>query len=116
MVSRKVAGLNRFFLATTIMLLSGKALRLFSYFMGDKSKGISEFQSLLVYSNVIWAVIAVFAVITALLYLAAYRFPYKTMPIAIPIIIGSILFFLFVQCFCGVLFQRDRHKNRPRLS
>lgn len=98
--SRKVAGLNRFFLATTIMLLSGKALRLFSYFMGDKSKGISEFQSLLVYSNVIWAVIAVFAVITALLYLAAYRFPYKTMPIAIPIIIGSI----FVLSVCAMFF------------
>lgn len=98
--SRKVAGLKRFFLATTIMLLSGKALRLFSYFMGDKSKGISEFQSLLVYSNVIWAVIAVFAVITALLYLAAYRFPYKTMPIAIPIIIGSI----FVLSVCAMFF------------
>lgn len=98
--SRKVAMLKRFFLATTIMLLSGKALRLFSYFMGDKSKGISEFQSLLVYSNVIWAVIAVFAVITALLYLAAYRFPYKTMPIAIPIIIGSI----FVLSVCAMFF------------
>lgn len=67
--SRSVARLKRFFLATTIMLLSGKILRLFSFFMGDKSKGISEFQSLLVYSKIIWAAIALFAIITAILFL-----------------------------------------------
>lgn len=73
--SRSVARLKRFFLATTIMLLSGKLLRLFSFFMGDKSKGISEFQSLLVYSKIIWAAIALFAIITAILFFADSKLP-----------------------------------------
>lgn len=89
--SRRVERLKRFFLASTIMLLSGKILRLFSLCMGDKSKGISEFQSLLVYSNLIWAVIAVFAVITAVLFLVDYKKPDKILPVAIPIALGVII-------------------------
>jgi O-antigen ligase len=98
--SRSVARLKRFFLATTIMLLSGKILRLFSFFMGDKSKGISEFQSLLVYSKIIWAAIALFAIITAILFFADSKTPDKTLPLAVPIIIGSI----FVACIIAMLF------------
>ena len=97
--SRNLLRLKRFFFATTIMLLSGKILRLFSFFMNDKSKGISEFQSLLVYSNIIWAGIALSAIITVLLFFADYRFPNKSLPLAIPIILGSI----FVLFICAVL-------------
>ena len=98
--SRRISRLKRFFLAVTIMLLSGKILRLFSLCMGDKSKGISEFYSLLVYSDIVWAVIAVCAVITAILFLADYKMPDKILPLAVPVILGVI----FALCVAGIIF------------
>ena len=98
--SRRISRLKRFFLAVTIMLLSGKILRLFSLCMGDNSKGISEFYSLLVYSDIIWAVIAVCAVITAILFFADYKTPGKILPLAVPVILGVI----FALCVAGIIF------------
>lgn len=98
--SRKIVRLKRFFLSLTVMLISGKLLRLFSYCMNDKSKGISEFQALLVYSKLIWFVIAFFAVITAVLYLLDYKKPNKVLPLAVPIVF-SVLFALGIA---GIIF------------
>lgn len=98
--SRRIERLKRFFLALTIMLISGKLLRLFSFCMNDKSKGFSEFQTLLVYSKLIWTAIAFCAVITAILYLIDYKIPNKMLPLAVPIFFGV----LFVLGVVGIIF------------
>lgn len=98
--SRRISRLKRFFLAVTIMLVSGKILRLFSLCMGDKSKGISEFYNLLVYSYIIWAVIAVCAVITAVLYFIDRKSPDSILPPAVPIILGV----LFALCVAVIIY------------
>ncbi|MBQ8538853.1 MAG: O-antigen ligase family protein [Ruminococcus sp.] len=56
-------------LALTIMFSSGLLLRVFSFLMNDKSKGFERIGEMLVYSNKVYIIIAVFAVITVMLYL-----------------------------------------------
>lgn len=98
--SRRIIRLKRFFLAATLMLASGKLLRLFSLCMGDNSKGISEFQSLLVYSNKVWIAILAAAVITAGLYYLDYKSPDKRLPLAVPVAIGAV----FAAMAVGAIF------------
>lgn len=61
--ARSYKTLKWYFLALTIMLASAKLLRLFSYFMGDLSKGFEFMQSFLIYSRLMYIPIAVCAVL-----------------------------------------------------
>lgn len=66
---RKIHLLRRFMLALTVMFSSGLLLRLFSFIMNDKSKGFEKIGEMLIYSNVVYIIIAFCAVTTAVLYL-----------------------------------------------
>ena len=65
---RKPHLLRWFFFALTIMFTSGLLLKAFSFIMKDKSKGFERIGEMLVYSNKIYVVITLCAVITCLLF------------------------------------------------
>ncbi len=67
--SRNAYHFRKFMLCITMILVSSKLLRLFSYIMNDKSKGFEAIGKLLVYSDITYVLIAIFAIITAVLYL-----------------------------------------------
>ncbi len=66
---RKPHLLRKFMFALTIMFSSALLLRLFSFIMGDKSKGFEPIGEALVYNSLVFVLIAVCGVITAVLYL-----------------------------------------------
>lgn len=66
--ARKPHLLRGLMFALTIMFSSGLLLRVFSFFMNDKSKGFEKIGEMLVYSNKVYILIAVFALITIALY------------------------------------------------
>ncbi len=66
---RKPHLLRRFMFALTIMFSSALLLRLFSAIIDDKSKGFEQIGEALVYNSLVFVLIAVCAVITAVLYL-----------------------------------------------
>lgn len=88
--TRRIVRLKRYMLTITVMLVFAKLLRLFSMLMNDKSKGMDQFQKIFVYSNVGYVLIAVFGVLTALLYLIDYKKPDLTLPKAVPITLLAI--------------------------
>lgn len=100
--SRNVARLKRFFLAVTVMLVSAKILRLFSYIMDDNSKGMDRFQEIFVYSNIGYILIAIAGVITALLYIIDNKKPNLMLSKAVPITF-IILFALGVITSLGII-------------
>lgn len=65
---RKPHLLRWFFFAITIMFTSGLLLKVFSFIMKGKSKGFERIGEMLVYSNKIYVIIALCAVITLLLF------------------------------------------------
>jgi uncharacterized membrane protein len=87
--SRKISRLKRYFLTLTVMLLFAKLLRLFSFIMGDNSKGMDSFQEFFVYTNAGYVLLAVCAVITALLYFLDFKKPDITLSKAVPIAFGA---------------------------
>ena len=66
--ARKPHLLRGLMLSLTIMFSSGLLLRIFSFFMDDKSKGFEKIGEMLVYSNKIYIIIGILAVITISLY------------------------------------------------
>ena len=97
--SRKIARLKRFFLSLTVMLGCAKLLRLFSFLMNDKSKGMDDFQKLFVYSRFGFVVLAVVAIITVLLYLIDNKKPEIVLSRAVPITLGV----LAALCAIGIV-------------
>jgi hypothetical protein len=69
-------------LALAILFLSGKLLRLFSYIMGDKSKGFEFIQNFLLYSKKLYLPIILFALLFVLMQVfeqkLAPHYPKKT--------------------------------------
>ena len=66
---RKPHLLRNFMFAITIMFSSGLVLRLFSSIMNDKSKGFEKIGEKLIYSNLLFVIIASCGLVTLLLYL-----------------------------------------------
>lgn len=66
---RKTHLLKDFMLALTIMFSSGLLLRLFSNILNDKSKGFEKIGEMLIYSNIVFLIIAFCLVATLLLHL-----------------------------------------------
>ena len=71
--SRRIEYLRRFALAMTVMFISGKALRLFSYIMDGESKGFEFIQHFLIYDKLTYIPIAVFAVLFLVLSLLSSK-------------------------------------------
>lgn len=67
--ARNAYHFRKFMLGITIILVSSKLLRLFSFIMNDNSKGFEAIGNILIYSNLTYVLIAIFAIITVVLYL-----------------------------------------------
>lgn len=106
---RDISRLKRYFLSISVMLVSAKLLRLFSYILNDVSKGMDSFQEIFVYSSVGWILLIICAVITAALYLINVKKPDIILPKAVPLalsvltafavltVIGAMIYFTFVD-------------------
>ncbi|MBR2714822.1 MAG: O-antigen ligase family protein [Ruminococcus sp.] len=97
---------RKFMLALAIMFFSGKVLRVFSFFLNDKSKGFEAIGKKLVYGNEVFLIIIICAVISLLMYKAKDKkdlesiWP-KNILTAIVLILGSL-----VLIVCGYMFYK----------
>ncbi len=107
--ARSYTTLKRYFLAMLILFGSGKLLRLFSFFMGDRSKGFEFIQNFLIYSRKIYLVIALFAILFLLMQVFEKklmpRYPKKAIIIALITLtacailgaIGAVIYYSFIN-------------------
>ena len=99
--SRTTARLKRFFLTLSVMLASVGLLRLFSAAMGDNYKELGSIPKALLFSNYVYILLAVCAVLTAVLYLVDGKKPGMRLPKAVPAALGA-LFVLAVLTGFGI--------------
>ena len=99
---RRLDKLRRFLLALTIMLLSVKLLRWFSFLGGDNYKELTAIPGKIMLSGKSFLLIAVLAALTVLAYVLSLRFPKLTLPKAVPIVMAS-LFGAAVLAGAGVI-------------
>ena len=99
--SRTTARLKRFFLTLSVMLASVGLLRLFSAAMGDNYKELGAIPKALLFSNYVYILLAVCAVLTAVLYLVDGKKPGMRLPKAVPAALGA-LFVLAVLTGFGI--------------
>ena len=88
--SRTTARLKRFFLTLSVMLASVGLLRLFSAAMGDNYKELGAIPKALLFSNYVYILLAVCAVLTAVLYLVDGKKPGMRLPKAVPAALGAL--------------------------
>ena len=88
--SRTTARLKRFFLTLSVMLASVGLLRLFSAAMGDNYKELGSIPKALLFSNYVYILLAVCAVLTAVLYLVDGKKPGMRLPKAVPAALGAL--------------------------
>lgn len=106
---RKPHLLRNFMLSTCIMFASGLLLRLFSFIVDDKSKGFEQIGEMLVYSKMLFMIIAVCVVITVILYLTKNtdfvnnRWPKTALSILV-ILFGVAAISVFAYYFCYYTF------------
>lgn len=98
--SRRIERLKRYFLTITVMLLSAKFLRLFSFIMNDKSKGMDAFQEIFVYAKISYIFLAAAGIITIALYFLDYKKPGIVLSKAVPI----VLLCIFALIVTGIIF------------
>ena len=94
--ARRYESMKRYLLALTIMLAAGKLLRLFSYLMGDKSKGFEFIQNFLIYSRAMYIPLAICAALFILMAVfekkLSPRYPKKAVVITLIVLsVGGIL-------------------------
>lgn len=87
---RRLVTLKRFLLALTAMLFSIKLLRWLSALGGDHYKELGAIPYHLMLSNTVYVLLAVLAALTAAAYLADAKFPGKTLPKAVPVVLGAV--------------------------
>ena len=88
---RRLDRLRQFLLALTVMLLSVKLLRWFSYLGGDRYKDLTALPCKLMFSNKTFLLIGALAVLTAALYAVSLRFPKRVLPKAVPVVLASLM-------------------------
>lgn len=87
---RKPDRLKYYFLSLTVMLASIKLLRLFSLILEDSYKKLGKIPSAILFSKPLYAVIAVSALITVLLFFISKKKPGTELPKAVPIAFGCV--------------------------
>lgn len=93
--ARRYDSFKWYMLALAILFLSGKLLRLFSYIMGDKSKGFEFIQNFLLYSKKLYLPIILFALLFVLMQVfeqkLAPHYPKKTILTLLIILTAGIV-------------------------
>lgn len=100
---RNITRLKRYFLALTVMLASFKLARLFSLMMNDNYKELGDLIKGILFSNTVYILLAVSAVITIALYVLDSKKPELTVPKAVPVVIGAC-FGVIAAAVLGVFF------------
>lgn len=101
---RKPLLFRNFMLSMCIMFSSGLLLRIFSFIVANKSKGFEKIGETLVYSKVLFMIIAVCVIITAILYLTkdsdfvTNHWPKNTLSVIV-ILIGVAAVVVFAYYF-----------------
>lgn len=107
--ARSYAMLKWYLLALTILFASSKLLRLFSYIMGDISKGFEFIQVFLIYSKASYIPLAVCAVLFILMQIFEKKlsphYPKKTITITLIVLtvgglctgIGALIYYTFIH-------------------
>lgn len=87
---RRPDRLKFYFLSLTVMLGSIKLLRLFSLILEDSYKKLGKIPSAILFSKPLYAVIAVCALITVLLFYISKKKPKTELPKAAPVALGCV--------------------------
>ena len=88
--SRNVSMLRKFFVAVSAMLLCAKLLRVFSFVMQDVEKGFGTMQTLFIYNNKSFIVLAVTVLVSVGLYLMERKNGVLELPRAVPFVLIGI--------------------------
>lgn len=80
-----------YFLTLSVLLISIKLLRLFSYIHQDKYKNLSDISKYLVYDNIVYILIIIAAILTATTFLLSKRSEGKELPRYIRYIAGGVV-------------------------